>query len=87
MTGTSVGAARSAWQAYLKECARKYRERQKADKAAKDDPHSIRHEKDDKERIAMKRRLRDQPVHDASHRIEEADVGKAGKEGRRPRKS
>ena len=94
MTGTSAGAKKSAWHEYLKGCAKNYRERQKADKAAKDEPQrsatAIRQEKEEKERIATKRRVKGKPVHDASHRIKEADAGKAGKagkEGRRPRKS
>jgi len=79
MTGTAAGARRSSWHTYLKECAKAYRERQKAGSAAKDDPHSIRRERAEKERTATKRRLKGEPVHDASHRIKEADAGKAGK--------
>ena len=86
MTGTSAGANKSSWHKYLKECAKRYQERQKADKAAKDDPRAIRQEKGDKERTATKRRLKGQPVHDASHRIKAADAGKAGKAGKHTQK-
>ena len=82
MTGTSAGAGKSAWLKYIQECARRYQARQKADKAANGDPHAIRREKEDKERIAIKRRVRGKPVHDASHRLGEADAGKAGRRGK-----
>jgi len=82
-----VGARRSSRHAYLKECAKKYREQHKAGKAAKGDPEqsatAIRQEKEEKERVATKRRLKGESVHDTSHRIKEADAGKAGKAGRR----
>ena len=82
MTGTSAGASKSAWHKYMKECAKRYQKQQKADKVTKDDPHAIRQEKEGKERVAAKRRLKGQPVHDASHRITEAHAGKAGKAGK-----
>ena len=86
MTGTSAGAKKSAWHEYMKECAKKYHEQRKAGKVAKGEPDAIRQEKEDKERIAAKRRLKGQPVHDASHRVKEADAGKAGKAGKHGQK-
>jgi len=90
MVGTSAGSRNNPWHDFLRECAKKYREQRKEGEVpAKHDPNRpaaasdlrIRQKREEKERIATKRRVKGQPVHDAYHRIKEAEAGKAGRRG------